>query len=336
MKIELDYTHYNAWFEACTQVATLREKSLWEHKNFYGILGDIKEKTTEELREYFEKRPGLSSYFARLYLTEGIGGGAGYQSCAALVFAQWAKQLGLFKITDRFLDIGTGVGTLPFALNAEEVHGFDRIFELVQVCQEIATLLKKKQHFYWCQDFLEPWALAPEQKYSHLCLGLVLHQLRDSLALFHLLRESFQALLPHGNLYITLPAQMIGSRSAYQFLMNALEACGFVPHQNHCGMIFSSDFSARSFFWMFVFHLEKHGRSFLSHSPSFLPVMSTLKLRQTRGKKRERIRLAVLAEPQETLHSVFRFISGSALCALTLDQEWDYYHLKNICLDFKN
>lgn len=320
MFFEVSFQPHQAWFQACENVAQNLVVDLrWEAKNFYGLLGDIKEKSTPELQHYFQKRPGLALKLGQLYLKQGIQKGAGYQSCAALALESFLQNRQLFHPKDSALDVGTGIGTIPGALGLTQVSAFDRIPEFLFICQQVDQQLGKNSNVYWCQDMFLPWTT--RKQYRHIFLGLVLHQINDEEALRHILYEAYSHLEPQGNLWITLPSNTIGSKESFLQLIQALDATGFFTEKEQSGLICSLE-ETDSFFWMFLIQCRPD-HFFSKKSP--LPIFSQLKYREDRAKKRERIRRSNFS-PTETLHTRFRFISWLEM--QTDSVEWNYSFLQ--------
>ncbi|MEK7484025.1 MAG: hypothetical protein AABZ60_06815 [Planctomycetota bacterium] len=321
--LEIAEERHRSWFQACAQVAqTLPENPQWNAKNFYGIVGDLKEKNAGELRQYFEKRPGLAWKLSKLYLTEGIAQGEGYQSCAALSFSTFLTQQKLLNPKDLVCDIGTGVGTIPGALGLVNAHGFDRIPEFLEVCRRLDEKLEKSDNRYWCQDIFDPWQTS--SLYEHLILGLVLHQFQHASQFSHFFTQTFSHLTDQGSLWITLPSNTIASSSRFFEFLEAFENNGFQPVLEHCGLVRSQD-ETEALFWMFLFRFQK--KNAFSRSDQKFPSMEVFKQKESRAHKRERIRLSVFS-PTAVRHQRFCFFPASLLQGYS--EEFNYFGVKKI------
>ena len=101
------------WYEACGIIAGQLGSAVpesYRSRTFPGIIGDIKALPSRKALSLIGRKKGLGVQYARLYLSEGIDGGRGYQACASEALEAVLGDRRHRIIRGDILDAGCAVG----------------------------------------------------------------------------------------------------------------------------------------------------------------------------------------------------------------------------------
>jgi SAM-dependent methyltransferase len=250
----------DSWYSACEETAAIIDRQApeaYRSRTFSGIIGDIKALSPKKAQSLFARKKGLGAQYARLYLTNGIDRGRGYQACAseALGFVLGRKKDEILR--GKILDAGCAVGVTAGVLSLSQVTGFDLFPDLLRAAKLIDSLTGKS-HAYAAADMTCDWPFS--SSFDSVVCGLVCHHLKEQSGILSFFSSANRVLRPGGSLVVTLPSGSVSSAWQLENLMNAMELFGFTPENDLCGMTLSTDYP-QSLFWMFTLVLRKTGQS---------------------------------------------------------------------------
>lgn len=298
-----------SWYKACEKAAEILIERVPEHyrsRTFSGIIGDIKALSPKKALSLLSRKKGLGIQYARLYMTDGIDNGFGYQACASeAVSAHLAdKQL----LDGDILDVGCAVGVSGGVLGIESLTAFDLFPDIVYGACLIDSITGADNH-YAVADMTRPWPF--RTAFDTVIAGLVCHHLKEQISVHNFFTEAGSALKLNGTLLITLPSGSIAYARQLNELSAALSTYGFEVDNDQSGIIVSTD-SDHSLFWMFLLKVKKvrnqGAEVFIRKDFGF----HELKTPVTRVVKAEKARQTVTAK-RRTRHTRFTFIDMDEL-----------------------
>lgn len=246
------------WYEAASDVADDMSELVppyYRSRTFAGMLGDIKALSSRKALSLISRKKGLGLQYAREYLVTGIDDGLGYQACTlnALRAICGDRLRGLTRAP--VLDVGCAIGVTAGILGLENIWGFDLFIDLLKTAQRIDTRTGRR-HSYAVADMTRPWPFA--QQYNTVFCGLVCHHLKRQEDILTFFREAAGALLPGGNLMVTLPSGSLDTAPHCGNIITAIEGFGFEVIPELTGIMMSMD-STHSLYWSFLLVFEKTG-----------------------------------------------------------------------------
>ncbi|MFC1692683.1 class I SAM-dependent methyltransferase [Candidatus Latescibacterota bacterium] len=246
----------NEWYRACDKAANIlkdRVPPVYRSRTFPGILGDIKALSSKKALSLINRKKGIGTQYAFLYLTCGIGSGQGYQACAA----EALKSVFVNNHSDIFgvniLDVGCAVGVTAGVMGLENVTGFDLFPDLLRAAQLVDSYAGVRNN-YTVADMTRFWPF--ERMFDTVVCGLVCHHLKKQSDIITFFSQANRVLVQDGWLVITLPSGSVSTGLQFSNLTNALEGFGFRVYRNLSGIVLSTD-STHSLFWMFVITANK-------------------------------------------------------------------------------
>lgn len=244
------------WYSAASTVADEIDghiPSYYRNRTFAGILGDIKALTPCKALSLISRKKGLGFQYAREYLATGIDNGMGYQACTLDAF----RAICGYRLRDLtgppVLDAGCAVGVTAGVLGLNNTWGFDLFVDLLKTARRIDAITGHR-HSYAVADMTRPWPFT--QSFGTVFCGLVCHHLKRQNDIMTFFREAAGALLPGGNLIVTMPSGSIDTVAHYTSTITAIEGFGFKNIPELTGIMMSTD-SPHSLYWSFLMVFEK-------------------------------------------------------------------------------
>ncbi len=321
-----EHTRRREWYAACENAAKILSEQVPEYyrnRSFSGIIGDIKVLSSRKALSLLSRKKGLGVQYSRLYLTQGIDQGYGYQACASEALYSFLDDMQIFK--GRILDAGCAIGVSAGVLSLDSIYGFDLFPDIVKTARLVDSL-GATNHKYTVADMTKTWPYATS--FDTVIAGLVCHHLKEQPDVYTFFYEANRVMNHGGHFIITLPSGTVATASQFQKLIESLQGFGFQPLPEKCGMILSLD-NTQSTFWSFIITAEKTGpvcsSSFYHDKFSFTDIKTPV----SRTVKADKARRTAVSS-RKTKHSSFVHFNIDELLVLGADELLTFETMKRL------